>query len=924
MKKNNFKRRGKWPISKWIVITLLLTTFLSLSIKAQEASLELSSNIKADQLDNAIDSSLSSRWTTGEKQSAGQYIVIKLDQIYEIDQVTMLTSSKSMSEQDYPRSYEVNLSNDGNNFGSVVVAGDGSATGTTIINLEGNSAQYIKITQTGSDNFYWWSIHDLSVTVQASNTNNPPQLTFVSPTPLDGSQVGPNEDWSINVSATDVDGDVESVSLYVDGELVSAQSSPPYQWDTQYNSILKSLSKGEKEFKAVAKDNVGAISNIITYLLLLAEDATQNTLPFGEFITPSPIEGSTINENSAISINVEASDSDGSVSYVRLYVDNQFVRQENVTPYEWNGTRDSLLNGLSVGNHILRAEIVDNDGGKTQINRSFTVGQPEPGNSLPQVAFISPTPGNGSVVGEGVDIEVTASATDVDDNLESVTLYLNSIVVGVDLVAPYNWTSDLFTQLQDLSEGQYRLRVVAQDTEGATSEQIRTFRVSSTKVDGGKDHFYELTAGPDQNPMKGWNSGWGDDRPETTVGFQYIDWKEFEPANDQFNFAYLENLIARGGSKDRHVILRIYCDWDGRDGNASSARGCPDWIYTQVGVKRLQGSNGKYITDYNDSRYLEQADQAIQSLGEYFDNDPRVYAIQLGILGYWGEWHTWDSQINGSTFQIDQQSEQKVIDSYRTHFPNTQLMARYPYRSILQSTTDIGFHNDYFKPNNGHSDEFDTAVENGSRWLDGPIGGEVPPGLSGDDDFAMYQESNGLDMISKGRYSTMKPGSVSASNLASHLSLHKRFGYQFQIARAQFSNDVKRDQVLPVTIDLNNVGIAPFYYDWDMQLALLDTDGTPVKQVALQNFNLSSLLPGSAEMLTESIDLDGLQAQSYQLAIRIIQPGADTPKTNGWKLNPRYVHILFANDMPTIPAYWQENNALGGGWSILGEINVGD
>ena len=62
-------------------------------------------------------------------------------------------------------------------------------------------------------------------------------------------------------------------------------------------------------------------------------------------------------------------------------------------------------------------------------------------------------------------------------------------------------------------------------------------------------------------------------------------------------------------------------------------------------------------------------------------------------------------------------------------------MGRYPWREPLKSTGDIGFHNDYFGPV-PHSDEFDEAVFEENKWIEGPIGGEYPPQIS-ENDFNM-------------------------------------------------------------------------------------------------------------------------------------------------------------------------------------------
>lgn len=273
------------------------------------------------------------------------------------------------------------------------------------------------------------------------------------------------------------------------------------------------------------------------------------------------------------------------------------------------------------------------------------------------------------------------------------------------------------------------------------------------------EHRYVKNDGPDKNPMKGWNAGWWyEGREETSVGFQYIAWREFEPSNGVFDKSAVERIIDRAGSDGRHLILRLHCDWAGlHDPTNPQERwkgwsaGCPEWMYDEgensVGVTHITGMHkgdkdwqgnplAPTITDYNDPKYLEQA---IAKLAEFYDDDPRVYAIELGILGYWGEWHAHGSNLDSNggyeidkysnSYTVSDQSKQQVYDSYLKEFSSARLMARYPSETIFENGNEIGFHNDFFMPENGQSIDFDNAVSARNLWLQGPIGGEARQNL---------------------------------------------------------------------------------------------------------------------------------------------------------------------------------------------------
>jgi hypothetical protein len=441
---------------------------------------------------------------------------------------------------------------------------------------------------------------------------------------------------------------------------------------------------------------------------------------------------------------------------------------------------------------------------------------------------------------------------------------------------------------------------------------------------------FPKTDGPDVNPRKGWNAGWSKDLPNTSVGFQYIEWKVFEPQKGAFNWNAVEAVMDRAGSRGRHVVLRLHCDW------ARETTNCPDWIYTQVGVARIKGITTDsipkvgYITDYNDPKYIAEATRTIAALAAHYRDDPRIQAFQLGMLGFWGEWHTGGFRFpDSSRYSISDASGQAIIAAYKANVTYAPIQGRYPWKEPLKSAGGMGFHNDFFVPNNSHSDEFDTALSASGAWLNGPIGGEVPPRKDSTkvpaEINAMYGTAKGESMIRTGHYSNMAPGayyqSPSDPNYAGYMRLHRLMGYNFQIDSAVFPTITGRADTLYSQVIGSNIGIAPTYHAWTTQFALLDSNNNPVRRdYVTQNFK--NVRPQGTFVLRSNMALRLLPAGTYKLAVRIVQPGAEKTKTNAWKLLPRNTYILFANQMQTVPGVWGSDNSLVGGWSVLGNISV--
>jgi hypothetical protein len=435
---------------------------------------------------------------------------------------------------------------------------------------------------------------------------------------------------------------------------------------------------------------------------------------------------------------------------------------------------------------------------------------------------------------------------------------------------------------------------------------------------------YPVTAGPDRNPHKGWNSGWGNTQPESSVGFQYLAWKDFEPQNGTFDRDKVEAILARAGTKGKHFVLRLYCEWVPED----AVSNCPAWLYNEVGVSRLAGDGGKQFTDFNDPKFLDRAEQAIQALAKLYDGDPRVHAFQIGVLGCWGEWHSCGFKQNGVSYTITDASKNRILRAYRTHFTKAPIQGRYPWREPLTSAGFIGFHNDYFIPNNSHSNEFDAALAAGGQWQNGPIGGEAPPRSSSEaasEKAALFSTAVGQTMIETAHYSTMQPGAYRVTSgdayFADYMRLHRLMGYNFRIDQAVFAQTLGAAQSLSVRLDARNVGVARLYRPWNAQFALLDAQGRPAVQ-ADAPVDLTTVGPGAAFNLAARLSRSGLAAGSYRLAVRLIQPGAAAAKGQPWGLDARNAYVLFANDLPVVDGQWDASNALVGGWSVLGQVTL--
>ncbi|CAH1215812.1 hypothetical protein PAECIP111892_04185 [Paenibacillus auburnensis] len=114
-------------------------------------------NTEASNPASAIDGDRRTRWDTGKHQASGEYFQIDLGKEHSVEAVEL---DYSLSSYDYPRGYELYVSNDAANW-KLAVRGKGQLNSTKI-SFSPVKARYIRILQTGSGGNYW-SIQEMQV-----------------------------------------------------------------------------------------------------------------------------------------------------------------------------------------------------------------------------------------------------------------------------------------------------------------------------------------------------------------------------------------------------------------------------------------------------------------------------------------------------------------------------------------------------------------------------------------------------------------------------------------------------------------------------------------------------------------------------------------------------------------------------------------
>ncbi|MAR08476.1 MAG: hypothetical protein CL681_00705 [Blastopirellula sp.] len=403
--------------------------------------------------------------------------------------------------------------------------------------------------------------------------------------------------------------------------------------------------------------------------------------------------------------------------------------------------------------------------------------------------------------------------------------------------------------------------------------------------------------GPLDNPLKGWcpyiNAG--TIRQPYSMIFQYISWRELEPTEGDYRFEDWERQWNIEAARGKHVIFRVYVDYP------KKPSGLPDWL-RNAGVKETAYTEygGGKSPDYNDPRMIAGMERLIAALGRRYNGNPRIAFIQLGLLGFWGEWHTYPRPNLYAT----PETERRIIDAYRKAFPDKSLMVRYA-RGYAGQQKWIGFHDDMFPQDtdNGKDWSFLAGMRKAKRtdnWQVAVVGGEMVPhnakrylGKEFDTTRSMLQRSH-FTWI--GPYCPALEKSTDPAFPQRSEELVRKMGYEFQIREVVHPAQVTTQQSSRISLKGMNRGVAPFYYPWSVEWALLDASGKVVQRMKTE-WDIRRWTPGNfAEGVTTAFDVP---AGKYRLAIGIRDPWTNRPA------------IRFANQLPVVD-----------GWTVLSTMEV--
>ena len=414
-----------------------------------------------------------------------------------------------------------------------------------------------------------------------------------------------------------------------------------------------------------------------------------------------------------------------------------------------------------------------------------------------------------------------------------------------------------------------------------------------------------------------------------------------------YDWSALDSMLNEVASYGNTAAIRFYLVYP----SGSPADGIPACFNGNVST-RQDTVNGVTDPDYDSPFLINALGNFISAFAARYDGDPRIGFIQMGLVGNWGENHTYpyngDPSSGGYPNYMPTNADfAKIVDDFASDFHRTQVEVRYPYTAGgAASGLNLGYHDDSFCALEGSPLQGVTLPESlggaswsqlqldlnqgtENKWITDSMGGEVYPPIQSDA-FANYPGGSSADdvdnmedcinlthatwMLDQGSQSTSAtdPGTDAAV---------EDMGYNFSANNAYYTPSAAGSA--EVGVQITNNGVAPFYYPWTMSLGLENSAGqvvqtwnTPwdirtVQPKSIQpypDWNVAgdpgSIPYGYPQYFQTDVDLSGVPAGDYTWVLRV-----DNPETS---VSSAAKPLLFSN---------ATQNA--DGWLGLGSVSVG-
>lgn len=380
-----------------------------------------------------------------------------------------------------------------------------------------------------------------------------------------------------------------------------------------------------------------------------------------------------------------------------------------------------------------------------------------------------------------------------------------------------------------------------------------------------------------KNPLKGFRGTFDKEHEYSTLVKSYIAWNE------------IESIGSDGIDKIKKV-----CDEKWSGGEGKNIKFIPR-VYLSYPKKKSGWPTDMIDGDFTSDQFKQRVIALIQKIGKAWDNDSRVAYVEMGIVGEWGEMEFPDTRDD---------IKEAIAAEFANSFTNKLVLIRWP-----NSYNDDIYNFGYYWDSWAHKDQkyYGFHLKNTSpKWKSAVIGGEVAydwgnyliqPGKNPDESLLkpihrnyLIDEIRSLHGNHVGWISDYNQSNDSVR--AGAAIVQKILGYRFVISEVNYPKKIDAATNFTISFKVKNTGSSPFYYNWPVEVSLLDPKTKlPIWKQTCNNLDIRSWLPGDKwdskkqtytvaadeQTIKQTFNLTEVPLGEYILALAILDPAGNRP-----------------------------------------------
>jgi len=346
----------------------------------------------------------------------------------------------------------------------------------------------------------------------------------------------------------------------------------------------------------------------------------------------------------------------------------------------------------------------------------------------------------------------------------------------------------------------------------------------------------------------------------STVHYARWGWGQPEPEPGRIDHGFLDQVLKETRQAGQTLAFRVMC--------------CSTQLRQPYHPRWLRGMGGRIIQtqrrdgpaveipDLDDPTILQAHLDFIRRLAARYDGHPDVEHVDLGSVGWWGEWH-----MSGATNakMPTPATQKKIVDAYLAGFKKTPLLMLIGGGEMLKHATghgsgwradclgDMGgFSKTWCHMRMAYPQEL-TKAGAAHVWKTAPVAWEtcwdmrkwVDEGWSLRFIFNYALALHGSYVNNKS--APLPPGEEVRAELERFL---RRLGYRLVLKQFAHPPQVKAGEKLALAMEWQNVGSAPCYRPYRVAYRLDSGAGSRQRRLVGQ-VTVNRFLPGSIPLFTE-------------------------------------------------------------------------